>query len=643
MIQAVSPLSVGGLSRVQFEGEAPPVSVDGPLFSEVIQSVLQAVPSIMPEADLRLTPLAARVDGENQEEFVSEPETRLNQPGESKTEETATVQPASVQDAPVQQAPVQQEPVQQEPVQQAPVLADQGLGELELHVLQANIVAPQSAVVSPPEPHAGRESSFVADFSPVIKPVQVEIGLDSSERNATVVKAAAVDAVVTQAIVIEPAVSEAAIVALPIVEPTLTAPPVVEALAINPKVYTDFKYHVSVNNVFGAQQRTVPLSVSTAFTVAQSSVLPDTTASVARLDPVAQLPPVPRPTVASKTVQEPMIRARVLSTPVVRLPSVVFPVMNSLAANASASSVQPFFSTPLSAPESASGAMRLLLQAQPVQAVTVSAGEALEWMKQSEAFTKQLRMSGVINEAVAEPEVDLASSIPKSTTGNVGSTTANEVLLPVQESSSSVNGSVSLQPLVPAAVAVHQTGAVQHSPVFMGPNQQHSVDAVKVALKNMAMRLPGQFEVSMNLSDGRQVNLNVMANTRVMELDVRVSAAAQVKEPWVDQLPGLQKVVEQLGFQLTTLRVNGETVMQPINQLQNQTQQQTQVQIQQGELDNGSSAQSHHQGGRHEQQQDSRPRQFIEPGSEAVEPAVDGTHQSPVVGLDGARAVSVYV
>jgi len=266
-------------------------------------------------------------------------------------------------------------------------------------------------------------------------------------------------------------------------------------------------------------------------------------------------------------------------------------------------------------------------------ALSGPAREALDWMQQSEAFAKQLRLSTgkEVARAVGAKAPDVKTTAPEFTRAPtllastpVSSLPATDTLTPFQ-----------VQPTV-VQPNVTQLGVVQQV-ALTGPTQQTMVDAVQVALKTMAMRLPGQFEATMNLSDGRQLNLSVMANTRAMELDLRTDVGSQAQDAWQEQLPGLHKAVEQLGFQLVVLRVNGgENMVQP---------------TQQADGSNGQFAQSQGQGERQGQQADGRQHSQSAARGAAERDAAQtldqdvGQHESRPAGtsLEGGRAVSVYV
>ncbi len=266
-------------------------------------------------------------------------------------------------------------------------------------------------------------------------------------------------------------------------------------------------------------------------------------------------------------------------------------------------------------------------------ALSGPAREALDWMQQSEAFAKQLRLSTGkdVAQAVVANAPDVKTTAPEFTraptllaSAPVSALPATDTLTPLQ-----------VQPTV-VQPNVTQLGAVQQV-ALTGPTQQTMVDAVQVALKTMAMRLPGQFEATMKLSDGRQLNLSVMANTRAMELDLRTDVGSQAQHAWQEQLPGLHKAVEQLGFQLVVLRVNGgENMVQP---------------TQPADGSNGQFAQFQEQGERQGQQADGRQHgQSMARGAAERDAAQtlerdSGQHESrpAATSLEGGRAVSVYV
>ncbi|HEX4916605.1 MAG TPA: hypothetical protein VFV43_01775 [Limnobacter sp.] len=83
---------------------------------------------------------------------------------------------------------------------------------------------------------------------------------------------------------------------------------------------------------------------------------------------------------------------------------------------------------------------------------------------------------------------------------------------------------------------------------------------VNEALKTIEMRLPGRVELSMLLKDGQRLELVVQAQQQKMDIEISGSTAQMMSDFWVEGGDTLTKTLDTLGYQLQTLRVNGETV-----------------------------------------------------------------------------------
>ncbi|HEX4879766.1 MAG TPA: hypothetical protein VFV39_07980 [Limnobacter sp.] len=166
--------------------------------------------------------------------------------------------------------------------------------------------------------------------------------------------------------------------------------------------------------------------------------------------------------------------------------------------------------------------------------------QALNWLRDSQAFSARLRaVAPVAIEAPAPAEPNAA---PSSTA-------------PIMSPNAAVSSSMPTQWVAsPVQLALPMT--LQGS-----PGRQEGLQAVvNEALKAIEMRLPGRVELSVTLKDGQRLDLVVQAQQQRMEIDITGGSAQWSSDLWLDGAEGLSKTLDTLGYQLQTLRLNGETV-----------------------------------------------------------------------------------
>ncbi|HEY1057432.1 MAG TPA: hypothetical protein VGE55_01740 [Limnobacter sp.] len=184
------------------------------------------------------------------------------------------------------------------------------------------------------------------------------------------------------------------------------------------------------------------------------------------------------------------------------------------------------------------------VSAEPVSAST------LEWMKQSERFSRQLSANP------AQPDQDhsvlAADDAVAVPTSPVGVVTADPA----------VSGPVeSVQPGVSVPRGVTSMSTVPPVALPRGAGRaEELITVVNDALKSIEMRLPGRVEVTLHLRDGARLDLLVMAENRTMRLEMntdRVGLGAGLG----DGAQQLGRTLENMGYQLQHLKFNGDILV----------------------------------------------------------------------------------
>ncbi|MDX1668943.1 MAG: hypothetical protein R3194_05970 [Limnobacter sp.] len=116
-----------------------------------------------------------------------------------------------------------------------------------------------------------------------------------------------------------------------------------------------------------------------------------------------------------------------------------------------------------------------------------------------------------------------------------------------------------------AALAVGQTAASSPAaPTWGAQLGAHStgsprdlMQAVQTALKTMETRLPGKVDVSLKMPEGNDLKMQVQATRGQMVIDFQ-GLGQNLTHAMNEQSSQLQKTLETMGYQLQTVRINGE-------------------------------------------------------------------------------------
>ncbi|HEX4844310.1 MAG TPA: hypothetical protein VFV57_11610 [Limnobacter sp.] len=193
--------------------------------------------------------------------------------------------------------------------------------------------------------------------------------------------------------------------------------------------------------------------------------------------------------------------------------------------------------------------VRLPLVPQPALLVSktpldVSPGQrAIDWLQDSQFFSDRLRTS---------------TSISPSTTTSAATLNAQARVVSAEQSSPTITSQP--QPALPVVNLPVATPVQMSQPLSISTRAEGLQAVVNEALKTIEMRLPGRVELSMLLKDGQKLELVVHAQQQKMDIEISGSAAQMMSDVWSDGSDTLTKTLDTLGYQLQSLRVNGETV-----------------------------------------------------------------------------------
>jgi hypothetical protein len=188
-------------------------------------------------------------------------------------------------------------------------------------------------------------------------------------------------------------------------------------------------------------------------------------------------------------------------------------------------------------------------QAQVQTDAEVPAMGALQWIRQSKAFTSQLQQAAPIDNSNNSRLSPLTLTEPISTQASVADVWVDSGAgLPSTESFG--------QSFTGASSASRFEGS---TPPNAGPSQ-HLMDTVKEALKTIETRLPGRVEVGFNLKDGDRVSMQITTQGNMME--VAMEGLSQSMLDSLSESGGqLSKMLETVGYQVSSLKLNGESFL----------------------------------------------------------------------------------
>lgn len=256
--------------------------------------------------------------------------------------------------------------------------------------------------------------------------------------------------------------------------------------------------------------------------------------------------------------------------------------------------------------------------------------QTLLWLKQSKAFTDQLR--------------DVPQSVPTVQSFNASRDLPLGEVQPIDFKATELQfNTVQVNTLQTSSV---QSSAIPLSQPFASVGatsaltdaKQDLIEQVKHALKIIEMRLPGQVEVGFTLGDGERVSLQIQ--TQGNRMDVALEGLQQtIADSLIESSTHMSKLLETMGYQVQSLKINGEAVppagsnpQQPGSNSGGMAQQQGQEHSQNGH--------SHSAGG---QQSGQHPSQHSGRQSESRVDASPVSDLTPAVKEANSGFVSMYV